>query len=85
MSVTLSFRTDESLAAAIESESARLGCTKSDLLVRAAQELLYRLACERDLMAYERKPISEAKTTEWASEQWADDAPGTDWNEVFGE
>lgn len=80
---TVSFRADNATVAALEAEAERAGSTKSELLLRAVRDLLYRLACERDADLYDRAPLTE--TGLWRAEAWVEDAPGTDWNEVFRE
>jgi Ribbon-helix-helix protein, copG family len=82
MTVSLSFRAEEKLAAALESEAARSGKSKSELMERAVRDLLYRLACERDAEIYDRIPLTAEEMTPWPSEVWAED--DTDWNAVFG-
>lgn len=83
MTVSLSFRAEKKLAAALESEAARSGKPKSELMERAVRDLLYRLACERDAEIYARIPLTAEEMAPWPSEAWAED--DTDWNEVFGE
>jgi len=80
---TVSFRADDATIAALEAEAERAGASKSELLLRAVREFLYRLACERDADLYGRAPLTESETELWLAEAWVDDAPGTDWNEVF--
>ena len=84
MTATMSFRVDDSIVRALDAEAARCGSTKSELMVRAVKELLYRLACERDAEAYLRQPLTDAEIAAWPNEHWIDDAPGTDWSEIFG-
>ena len=82
MTVALSFRADEELAAALAGEAERSDSTKSELIVRAVREMLYRLACERDAEIYDRIPLTDDEKAPWPNEVWADD--DTDWNAVFG-
>lgn len=81
MTVSLSFRAEEKLAAALENEAARSGRSKSDLMERAVKDLLYRLACERDAEIYSQMPQTAEETDPWPTEVWAED--DTDWNAVF--
>jgi predicted transcriptional regulator len=81
MTVSLSFRAEERLAAALESEASRSGKSKSELMERAVKELLYRLACERDAEIYAQIPQTAEEMGPWPSEVWAED--DTDWNAVF--
>ncbi len=83
MTSTMSFRAEDDLVKALESEAARTGVTKSDLLVRAAKEMLYRLACERDAAIYDELPITADEQATWPQTQWPTDSPGTDWSEIF--
>ena len=82
---TVSFRADDATVAALGVEAERAGSTKSELLLRAVREFLYRLACEREADLYGRVPLTQAESEAWPAEAWIDDAPGTDWNSVFGE
>lgn len=83
MTTTVSFRADDLVVQALDAEAARSGSTKSELLVQAVKELLYRLACERDAQTYARLPLTPEETTGWSNEQWIEDEPGTDWAKVF--
>lgn len=83
MTVTLSFRAESALSDALEAESKRSGSTKSELLVIAVKELLYRLACERDADAYDRLTVTETEIVNQPSGTWLEDAPGTNWDEMF--
>jgi Arc/MetJ-type ribon-helix-helix transcriptional regulator len=83
MTTMLSFRADEQLAAALDAEVKRSGLARSELLNQALRDLLYRMQCERDAEIYSRTPLTREETAGWASEAWLDDAPGTDWSEVF--
>ena len=83
MTTTVSFRADDRVVRALDAEAARSGTTKSELLVQAVKELLYRLACERDAQSYARLPLTPDETTGWSNEQWIDDEPDTDWAKVF--
>ena len=85
MTTMLSFRADDELVTALDAETTRLGLARSELLTRAVRELLYRLRCERDAEIYARVPLTADEMAGWASETWAEDDPGTDWSEVFGE
>lgn len=82
MTVTLRFRVDEKLAAALAAEAALSGVTRSDLVARATKELLYRLACERNAEIYGRLPITPEEAQPWPKEVWAED--DTDWAQVSG-
>lgn len=82
MAKTISFRCDDVIVQRLAAEVERSGTTKSDILVRAVKELLYRLACERDAEAYTRAPMAPDEIA-WSNEHWIDDEPGTDWTEVF--
>ena len=84
VTTTLSFRADQQLVSALEVEAARSGATRSELLVRAVRELLYRLACERDAEIYDQMPVRADERGSWSTEAWLEDEPGTDWTEVFG-
>ncbi len=83
MTTTVSFRADDRVVQALDAEATRSGTTKSELLVQAVKELLYRLACERDAQTYARIPLTPQETTGWSNEQWIEDEPGTDWATVF--
>lgn len=83
MTTTVSFRADDRVVHALDAEATRSGTTKSELLVQAVKELLYRLACERDAQTYGRLPLTPEETTGWSNEQWIQDEPGTDWSKVF--
>ena len=82
MTLTLSFRADESLAAELDAVAAEAGVARSELLNRAVRELLYRIRCERDAERYAAQPLSGAESSSWPAEAWPDD--DTDWSEVFG-
>ncbi len=81
MTVPLSFRAEEKLAAALGLEAARSGRSKSELMERAVRDLLYRLACERDAEIYAQIPATAEEMGPWPSEIRAED--DTDWNAVF--
>ncbi len=81
MTVTLSFRADESLAKALDAEAVQSGITRSDLLNQAVRGHLYRLRCQRDAELYAQQPLTTAEVSEWPNEEWLND--DTDWTKVF--
>ena len=83
MTITLSFRADETLAEELDAAAAEAGVARSDLLNQAVRELLYRRRCERDAERYALQQLTTAETVAWPNEAWPDDE--TDWTEVFGE
>ena len=84
MTTTLSFRLDDSLARQLDDEARRIGSTRSELLQQAVTDLLYRRACERDADIYDRLPMTATEVGGRGTDGWVDDAPGTDWESIFG-
>jgi predicted transcriptional regulator len=75
--MTLSFRTDDDLAAALAIEADRLGVSRSDILNKALALYLYRQACERDAAAYDASPQAADDRVSLASQYVL---PAEDWS-----
>jgi len=54
-------RLPESLISEVDDVVARLHLTRSDVIRRALEQYLYRLACERDAAIYELSPLTDAE------------------------
>jgi predicted transcriptional regulator len=54
-------RLPESLVREVDDVAGRLHSSRSDVIRRALEQYLYRLACERDAAVYEMKPLSDAE------------------------
>lgn len=83
MTTTLSFRVEDPVVRALDEEAVRSGLSKSELMVRAVKDLLYRLACERDAASVETRPGGSDDVAEWSNRHWVEDQPGTNWVDVF--
>jgi Arc/MetJ-type ribon-helix-helix transcriptional regulator len=57
--------------------------TRSELVRRALDAYLYRLACARDADIYARVPLTEDELALGDATLWSEDAPGTDWQGMF--
>lgn len=58
--LTAADRLPDDLARELDTVVGRLYSTHSTVVRRAVQQYLYRLACERDAVVYEREPLSES-------------------------
>ena len=56
-------RLPESLVREVDDVAERLQSSRSDLIRKALEQYLYRLACEHDATVYERTPLTEAELT----------------------
>lgn len=54
-------RLPESLVREVDDAAERLHASRSDLIRRALEQYLYRLACERDAALYELTPMTDAE------------------------
>lgn len=74
----LSFRVDESEAAAATAWAQRLGLDRSELLREALRRHLLRLASERDAETWQRLPLTAEEQSLSEIEEWG---PAEDWAE----
>ena len=56
-------RLPESLVREVDDVAERLQTSRSNLIRKALEQYLYRLACEHDAAVYERTPLTEAELT----------------------
>lgn len=74
----LSFRTEESDAAAAQAWAQRLGIDRSELLRDALRLHLARLAAEQDIDAWSKEPLTD---DEASLREIADWGPAEDWSD----
>jgi Arc/MetJ-type ribon-helix-helix transcriptional regulator len=54
-------RLPDRLVHEIDDAAERMHATRSDLIRRAVEQYVYRLACERDAVVYERQPLTDSE------------------------
>jgi hypothetical protein len=74
----LSFRVDETDAAAVQSWAEQLGVDRSELLRKALHHYLVRLNSEHDVSAWEQSPPTEAELSLGQAADWG---PAEDWSD----
>lgn len=57
----VALRLPDQLIEEVDDVAARMQSTRSDVIRRALEQFLYRLACERDAAIYERQPLTDAE------------------------
>jgi Arc/MetJ-type ribon-helix-helix transcriptional regulator len=77
MTKMVSVRLQNDEAEALEHEALRLNVSASDLLRDGLRTVLARAAAHRDLIAYERSPMTDAELVDSASQAWL---PDEDWS-----
>ena len=82
MTTMLSFRVDETDAAAADAWAARLGVERSELLREALRRYLVRLASEDDAAMWAAQPLDEGERALAAIADWGPAEDWSDWSDA---
>lgn len=80
----LSFRVDESEAAAATRWAEQLGLDRSELLRQALRRHLVRLAAEGEVVAWNDQPLDDGERSLVAVADWGPAEDWSDWSDAAG-